>query len=200
MIFEDWEDSFPIINPERVATPIEATVEFFAIPKDKRNHRLNYTDEFEDLSQITHKKIKRSVWEFSNEIKKHTNLNFLNVPNIARGIQISVRELSNQDKILGHNKYDYYLPKRELLWTRFDKKWQEALDNGETLAGLPECIFMTFEWLTLDELQWVRCPAKDKNSNALKGMSREFLEKLGITDEKVINGEVGLIFEFMIAF
>lgn len=200
MIFEDWDEFFPIITLERVATPIEATLEFFAIPKEKRNRRLNFTDEYENQSHIIHKKIKRSVWEFSNEIKKHTNLNYLNVPNIARGFQIKVTELSNPDKILGHNKYDYYLPKRELLWIRFDKRWQDALDAGETLAGLPECIFMSFEWLTLDELQWVRCPAKEQNPNALKGMSREFLEKLGITDEKVINGEVGLIFEFMIAF
>lgn len=48
MIFEDWEEFFPIIKPERVGTPIEATLEFFAIPKEKRDRRLNFTDEFED--------------------------------------------------------------------------------------------------------------------------------------------------------
>lgn len=83
---------------------------------------------------------------------------------------------------------------------RFDKKWTEAIDHGETLGGLPECIFMFIEEQYLDMLTWVRCPAKDQNEKSLKGMSPEFLEKLGITDQKVINGEIGLIFEFMIVF
>jgi hypothetical protein len=38
------------------------------------------------------------------------------------------------------------------------------------------------------------------NSASFKGMSKEFLAKLGIYDEKYINGEVGLIFEYMIAY
>lgn len=31
-------------------------------------------------------------------------------------------------------------------------------------------------------------------------MTKEFLELLGVTDPKVINGEVDLVFEYMIAF
>ena len=44
---------------------------------------------------------------------------------------------------------------------RFDKKWTEAIDHGETLGGLPERIFMSIEEQYLDMLTWVRCPAKD---------------------------------------
>jgi len=46
----------------------------------------------------------------------------------------------------------------------------------------------------------VRCPSKDINEKALSGMSREFMNQLGIYDEKYINGETGLIFEFMISY
>jgi hypothetical protein len=50
MIFEDFEEFFPIITPERVATPEEATLPFFSLPKEKRGNLpvLNYTDQFED--------------------------------------------------------------------------------------------------------------------------------------------------------
>jgi len=44
MIFDDWEEHFPIITPEKVKTPIEATVKFFSIPVERRNIKLNYTE------------------------------------------------------------------------------------------------------------------------------------------------------------
>ena len=44
MIFDEWEDYHPIITPERVRTPVEATLEFFSLSKEKRYARLNYTD------------------------------------------------------------------------------------------------------------------------------------------------------------
>ena len=44
MMFEDFDEFLPIITPERVKTPIEATLDFFKIPKDKRNISLNFTD------------------------------------------------------------------------------------------------------------------------------------------------------------
>jgi len=34
----------------------------------------------------------------------------------------------------------------------------------------------------------------------MEGLSKEFLAKLGIYDKKYINGEVGLIIEFMITY
>lgn len=47
---------------------------------------------------------------------------------------------------------------------------------------------------------WVRCPAKVNNDRAQNGMTKEFLEMLGVTDPKIVNMEVDLIFEYMIAF
>lgn len=44
MIFEDWNESFPVIHKDNVADPSEITPEFFKIPKEKRGNRLNYTD------------------------------------------------------------------------------------------------------------------------------------------------------------
>jgi len=37
--------------------------------------------------------------------------------------------------------------------------------------------------MKIEELQWIRCPSLNRNENALKGMSSEFLSKLGITEE-----------------
>lgn len=47
-MFDDWEENLPIITPQKVNTPVEATLEFFSVSKEKRNARLNYTDQFED--------------------------------------------------------------------------------------------------------------------------------------------------------
>lgn len=46
MMFDDWEESLPIITPQRVRTPIEAKLEFFTVPVDRRNDRLNYTFQY----------------------------------------------------------------------------------------------------------------------------------------------------------
>ena len=47
-MFDDWEENLPIITQERVKDPYEATLEYFSIPKEKRNVRLNYTDHYEE--------------------------------------------------------------------------------------------------------------------------------------------------------
>lgn len=44
MIFDDWNQSLPIITPERVRGENEAKIEFFSVPVAKRGVRLNYTD------------------------------------------------------------------------------------------------------------------------------------------------------------
>jgi hypothetical protein len=122
-------------------------------------------------------------------------------PNIARGFHFSVRELDNPDVIVGHDKYNYYNNKdRELLWLRFEKSWTQAREEDITLAGLPHCVFHALDWLPLDELTWARCPSSKVHPKSMEGLSKEFLAKLGIYDEKYINGEVGLILEFMITY
>jgi len=68
MIFDDWEENLPVITPERVATPVEATLDFFSVKKERRHTRLNYTIQYEDQSKISTNKIKRSIWEFSQSI------------------------------------------------------------------------------------------------------------------------------------
>jgi hypothetical protein len=68
MIFDDWEENLPVITPERVATPVEATLDFFSVKKERRNTRLNYTIQYEDQSKISTNKIKRSIWEISQSI------------------------------------------------------------------------------------------------------------------------------------
>ena len=59
---------------------------------------------------------------------------------------------------------------------------------------------MQLDQLKQDELMWVRCPAMVNNDRAQNGMTKEFLEMLGVTDPKIVNMEVDLIFEYMIAF
>ena len=64
MIFEDWNQSLPIITPERVKAKEEATFEFFSVPKERRGLTLNYTDQYEELL-TNHKKMKRSIHEYA---------------------------------------------------------------------------------------------------------------------------------------
>lgn len=39
-----------------------------------------------------------------------------------------------------------------------------------------------------------RCPPLSQDDTSQRGMTREFLADLGITDERVINGEATLVF------
>ena len=48
MIFEDFDDFFPIITKDRFENPADFSLDFFAIPKEKRDRPLRFTDEFED--------------------------------------------------------------------------------------------------------------------------------------------------------
>ena len=101
MIFEDFDQFFPVVKKERfVENPELFCLDFFAIPKEKRGRPFKFTHEFEDQKRIEHKKIKGSVDNDEWKINLET-------PGIGRGWQISVRDLKS-GKILGHNKYDYY--------------------------------------------------------------------------------------------
>jgi len=77
--------------------------------------------------------------------------------------------------VLGHNRYDYFNPNRELLWIRFPRLWEEVRNEHKTMAGLPWCLFESFETLGLDQLYMYRCPSKHANPEAQMGMKREFL-------------------------
>jgi hypothetical protein len=179
MIFEDWEDYNPILTPERV--PVEHTKpEFFVIPKERRGDRFNLTHEFENLSEVNHKKIRISVGDHSDYMKTLTIP--IIEPGISHGWHISIRRMDDPETPIGHNKYDYFLAEKELLWLRHDESWSSASHRGSTVMGLPHCISDTFNWLQLDEYWWARCPGKDKNEQAQSGMTKEFLEKLGVTD------------------
>lgn len=130
LIFDEWEENFPIITPERVNTPIEATVEFFSVPLERRNCRLNYTEQFNNQSEVYINKLKRSPWDLVYEFWKHDLFTesrlvprFFEQPNIARGFHISVKEITNPDVPLGHDNYSYRKKEKQLLWVRFEKSW-----------------------------------------------------------------------------
>lgn len=124
--------------------------------------------------------------------------------NIARAFHLSVRELDNPHKTIGHDKYNYYNERgsKDVMWLRFDKPYHESKNNAvfEATMGLPWCIYETLDWIKIDELMWVRCPALSKHDRAQKGMTRDFLKSLGIEDEKYLSGETSLIFEYMVLF
>lgn len=114
MIFDDWEESFPVITPKKVKTPVEATTGFFNVPKQRRNLRLNYTEQYEDKTKVYMANIRRTPYTLKyltadTVINPHERLviRYLNVPNISRGLHISVRDYDNPDLILGHDKYSY---------------------------------------------------------------------------------------------
>ena len=137
MIFDDFEQFLPVVKKERFENPDLFSLDFFAISKEKRDRPFRFTHEFEDQKKIEHKKIKGSVDNDEWKINLET-------PGIGMGWQISVRDLKS-GKILGHNKFDYYSKKRELLWLRFDQPYQTAKDNGKTQSGIPECIYMQLD-------------------------------------------------------
>lgn len=61
MMFDDFDDFFPIVTKERFENPDLFSLDFFAIPKDKRDRSIRFTHEYEDQTQIAHKQIKGSV-------------------------------------------------------------------------------------------------------------------------------------------
>jgi len=67
MMFDDWEEHLPVITPKRVKTAKEAKIEFFSVPVERRNARLNYTVDYEDQTTWNVKKIKKSIWEFNQK-------------------------------------------------------------------------------------------------------------------------------------
>ena len=70
MLFDDWEEYIPIITPERVATPIEATLPFFTVPIERKHVRLDYTDDFENQDVLWLKRLTRSIWDVSGRVKE----------------------------------------------------------------------------------------------------------------------------------
>ena len=112
---------------------------------------------------------------------------YLSQPSLSFAIHIKVRDLDHPFDSLGSNQYEFHFSdnytKNQLLWLHFDQPYQEARDAGKTLAGLPMCIFERLHEIKIEQLQWIRCPSYSRNENALKGMSAEFLAKLGIDQE-----------------
>jgi len=92
MIFEDWNQTYTIIENE-MDEDDELDPNHFVIPKSERGKPLLYTEYFETQSEISHKKMKRSVHEFSDYMRELTYLPGLNsIKNVGRGIHIKVRD------------------------------------------------------------------------------------------------------------
>ena len=63
---------------------------------------------------------------------------------------------------------------------------------------MPYCIFENMNRFGYEEWFKTRCPPLNQDDTSQRGMSREFLADLGITDERIINGEATL--SFLVAF
>ena len=128
----------------------------------------------------------------------HSHLWNLEVPGKRVGLHVSVEELPGRDEDynfivpLGHHHYSFHNTSRVTYWTSLKEPWYQSVRDQHTAgSGLPMCIFEQMNSYKLQEYFRVKCPA---SSPALQGMTREFLADLGITDERVINGEATLIF------
>lgn len=102
------------------------------------------------------------------------------------GYHIKVREMDNPFDQLGSDefafKFDYEnYSSQKIFWMT----WPEQ--------GLPECLDENPPFI--DQLLWIYCPKFRQ-----KGMSRKFLNDLGITRKDVIDQKVDLIFEIMAVF
>mmetsp|Transcript_3394 Transcript_3394/g.5721 ORF Transcript_3394/g.5721 Transcript_3394/m.5721 type:complete len:138 (-) Transcript_3394:13-426(-) len=125
---------------------------------------------------------------------------------IRRGLFLSVREHSHIGPVLGHDKYSYRRQRSESrggefesehLWMKLGGNYFATLSRGETLQGMPHCIFEVFEFSSLSDLYIVFCPNKHKNARAQSGMTGEFLSRLGI-DHSYLDGERDLFIEIMV--
>lgn len=55
-------------------------------------------------------------------------------------------------------------------------------EKDSSLTGLPICVFERIVTIQRNQLERILCGSKDKDHNALKGISSEFLKELGIND------------------
>lgn len=120
--FEDWKPSAYLISTEMGVPEEETRVEFFKTPKELRGIPRNYTYQYGNTSEVFTSTLKTATG-------KAMKLKDLDMPNIARGIHISVRRDYHQGPVLGHDRFNYrrhYDSRPEMIWLRLGENFSEA--------------------------------------------------------------------------
>ena len=97
--------------------------------------------------------------------------------NIGRGLYISVKvwnpdEEETSQAFLGHNRYAYDNPNRDVYWTRFQSPLDKAFRDRHTAqSGLPYCITERMFDYNIMEVTERACPSFKTDDTAQLGMT-----------------------------
>ena len=113
---------------------------------------------------------------------------------------IADEEEANQE-FLGHNRFAYDNPNREIYWVRFKSSLDKAFfARNSAKSGLPYCLTERMFDYNLMEVNERTCPSMKTDDTAQLGMTVKFLNDLGIYDERYYTNDVALRFYISIVY
>lgn len=129
--FDDWSESYPMINAATVKFPEELTLEFYYEPKELRNKPYKLIGDYIHPGRPQSAQYLRSFLENSHDHATR-HLTGLDVAGKELALYVSVQEMLGPvedlpDLVdLGHHHYSFYNESRALYRTKLHEPWQQA--------------------------------------------------------------------------